>query len=593
MNSLLRPQLPGASPGARGRVSPVRAPRRLGAAALGGGRRCRRGVAVASAAPSWMEEAGVAVLEEGARRNPAVSDSYRPAGLPRPNAVVLEAQARVCTGPGQTRPLGEEQAMRVLDTILRSAMGELKDEPVSSAQLGAFFAGMTIRANSFPEATQWSEGERRAMNIFWPRLVEVLSPEVKFIADPEGTIMGANGLTGPRYVGQGTGEMRLVGALREVLAGGHLGYEEVQCVLKDILPVGLSTNLTAVSEALLAAFLIGQRMNRETDRELKAYCLAFDDELGPPPVADVKSLTHYGEPYDGNTRFFRSTLFVAAVRACYGESCLLHGAEWMPPKGGITEGQMLKFMGANTHLSPMQAKTLLEDENAGFAYLNLQEACPPLHFLTQYSCRHSIIGLREHIKKRPPLATSEKVQQFVRARGRESMVAGFYHEGYEDPLLMLMRRRTVHAGLVVKGEEGALSMTTKERSAHASKGLPVNHCSGFRTPSNTNFAESDGIPRESFKVVVNAQELGFESTETPRTDRSVLKNLELGLAALGGEKGAAYDRILLNAAMVDHLLGCNGAEDINTALERAREAIDSGKALSRLMSYIKITHKVS
>jgi hypothetical protein len=30
------------------------------------------------------------------------------------------------------------------------------------------------------------------------------------------------------------------------------------------------------------------------------------------------------------------------------------------------------------------------------------------------------------------------------------MVAGFYHVGYEDPLLMLMRRRTVHAGLVVK-----------------------------------------------------------------------------------------------------------------------------------------------
>jgi hypothetical protein len=49
-------------------------------------------------------------------------------------------------------------------------------------------------------------------------------------------------------------------------------------------------------------------------------------------VADVRSLTHYGEPYDGNTRFFRSTLFVAAVRASYGEACLLHGVEWMPPK---------------------------------------------------------------------------------------------------------------------------------------------------------------------------------------------------------------------------------------------------------------------
>ncbi|AQK68141.1 uncharacterized protein [Zea mays] len=588
MNSLLRPPLPGPTPSlsARRMVSPPPAPVRVSSAALAGsGRRCRLGLAVAaSAAPSWMEEAGVAVLEEGGRRNPSVSDSYRPAGLPRPNATVLEAQARVCTGPAQTRPLGEEQAMRVLDTILRSAMGELKEEPVSSAQLGAFFAGMTIRSNSFPEATQWSEGERRAMSIFWPRLVQILPPEVKFIADPEGTIMGANGLTGPRYVGQGTGEMRLVGALREVLAGGHLGYEEVQCVLKDILPIGPSSDLTVTSEALLAAFLIGQRMNRETDRELKAYCLAFDDELGPPLVADVKSLTHYGEPYDGNTRFFRSTLFVAAVRACYSESCLLHGVQWMPPKGGITEGQMLKFMGANIHLSPTQAKILLEDETAGFAYLNLQEACPPLY---------SIIGLREHIKKRPPLATSEKVQQFVRARGRESMVAGFYHEGYEDPLLMLMRRRTVHAGLVVKGEEGALSLTTKERSAHASKGLPVNHCSGFRTPSGINFSETDGIPRESFRVIVNAQELGFESTETPRTDRSILRNLELGLAALGGEKGAAYDRIVLNAAMADHLLGCSGAEDIDAALDRAREAIGSGEALRRLMSYIKISHKVS
>ncbi|KAF0895949.1 hypothetical protein E2562_018022 [Oryza meyeriana var. granulata] len=580
MNSILLRPLPSAGLSRRG--SPE--PRRVGSAVSFGERRCWRGVAVA-AASSWMEEAGVAVLEEGVRRNPAVSDSYRPLGLPRPNATVLEAQARVCTGPEQTRPLGEEQAMRVLDTILRSAMGELKDELVSSAQLGAFFAGMTIRANSFPEATQWSEGERRAMSLFWPRLVNVLPLEVKFIADPEGTIMGANGLTGPRYVGQSTAEMRLVSALREVLAGGHLGYEEVQGVLKDVLPVELAiANSTMVSEALLAAFLIGQRMNRETDRELKGYCLAFDDELGPTPVADVKSLTHYGEPYDGNTRFFRSTLFVAAVRACYGEACLLHGVEWMPPKGGITEGQMLKFMGANTHLSPLQAKTLLEDENAGFAYLNLQEACPPLY---------SIIGLREHIKKRPPLATSEKVQQFVRAKGRESMVAGFYHVGYEDPLLMLMRRRTVHAGLVVKGEEGALSMTTKEKSAHASKGLPVNHCSGFRTPNNITFTETDGISREGFRVIVNAQELGFESTETPRTDRSVLKNLELGLAALSGEKGPAYDRIVLNAAMVDHLLGCTGAEDIKSALDRAREAIDSGNALSRLMNYIKISHKVS
>lgn len=140
---------------------------------------------------------------------------------------------------------------------------------------------MTIRANAFPEATQWSEGERHAMNTFWPLLVRALPPDVIFIADPEGSIMGLGGSIGPNYCGNDPSEMRLVGALREVLAGGHLGYEEVQGVLRDVLPLKVEDNKASeVSKSLLSAFLIGQRMNRETDRELKAYCLAFDDELG-------------------------------------------------------------------------------------------------------------------------------------------------------------------------------------------------------------------------------------------------------------------------------------------------------------------------
>lgn len=59
-------------------------------------------------------------LSESDIQSPAISTSYRSLNLPKPNQTVLEAQARVCTGPTQTRPLGEEQAFKVLDTILRS-----------------------------------------------------------------------------------------------------------------------------------------------------------------------------------------------------------------------------------------------------------------------------------------------------------------------------------------------------------------------------------------------------------------------------------------------------------------------------------------
>ncbi|MED6180698.1 hypothetical protein PIB30_012574 [Stylosanthes scabra] len=552
---------------------------------------CRRrwiGRRLSSPARAVLDSAPVEQFEipEFDFRNPALSSSYRDPAMPKPNQTVLEAQARVCTGPTQTRPLNEEQAFKVFDTILRSARGELKDEEeVSKAQLGAFFAGMTIRANAFPEATQWSEGETRAMKTFWPLLVRALPSDVIFVADPEGSMMGLGSSIGPQYVGNGTSEMRLVGALREVLAGGHLGFEEVQGVLREVLPFqeGDGKSSQGISEALLSAFLIGQRMNRETDRELKAYCLAFDDELGPAPIADVKSLTHYGEPYDGNTRFFRSTLFVAAVRSCYGESCLLHGVDWMSPKGGVTEEQMLKYMGANINLSPSKAKKLLEDDEVGFAYVSQREARPSVY---------SLIRIREHIKKRPPLATTEKVQQYVKASGKEAIVAGFYHEGYEESLLMLMKRRGIHSGLVVKGEEGALSMTTRLRSANATKGLPVNYCSGYRSIHIPSTSEPGGVTRQGFRLEVNAKDYGFQPTDTPRTDRSVSKNIVLGLEALRGEKGPAYDRIVLNAGMVDHLLGVDGAEDVSVALDRAREAIDSGNALKRLLNYIKISHKV-
>ena len=61
-----------------------------------------------------------------------------------PNMDVLEAQARVCTGPHQTRPLGVKdtdpvQPETVLEIILKSAKKELSiDQMVSDAQMGAF-----------------------------------------------------------------------------------------------------------------------------------------------------------------------------------------------------------------------------------------------------------------------------------------------------------------------------------------------------------------------------------------------------------------------------------------------------------------------
>ena len=88
------------------------------------------------------------------------SHAYTPA-YPGPNTDLLEAQARVCTGPHQTRPLGinpsdSPQPEPLLEAILKSIAGGLPEtETASAAQMGAFFAAMTLRAY-FPKTTQWS-----------------------------------------------------------------------------------------------------------------------------------------------------------------------------------------------------------------------------------------------------------------------------------------------------------------------------------------------------------------------------------------------------------------------------------------------------
>ncbi|CAA7014310.1 unnamed protein product, partial [Microthlaspi erraticum] len=66
---------------------------------------------------AMMEQLG---LKESDIKNPALSSTYRRSEIPKANATVLDAQAKVCTGPTQTKPLSEEQAFKVFDTILRS-----------------------------------------------------------------------------------------------------------------------------------------------------------------------------------------------------------------------------------------------------------------------------------------------------------------------------------------------------------------------------------------------------------------------------------------------------------------------------------------
>ena len=484
--------------------------------------------------------------------------SYTPA-YPGPNDDVLEAQARVCTGPHQTRPLGVNpsdfpQPAPILEIVLKSITGELPaSDAASAAQMGAFFAAMTLRAY-FPKATQWSPAEAAAFHKYHSALTEQLPPEIQYLMNPE-----------QGYVPTNATEAIVVKALEKILRAKHLSYAETREMCEAVLS-------DEVNPAFKGAALIGQRMNRETYQEVRGYLDAF---FGPEEVQpiDVAALTHFGQPYDGATRYFRPMLFVAAVRAALGEASLLHSVDAMPPKNGVTEETLLKALGANTQLSLTQTASLITDASVGFGYISQREYCRAAYDLRE---------LRVHIKKRPPWAATEKAQQFFSARESNYMVLGYYHIGYEKPLLQLAWERGFDAAVAVKGEEGTSHYALRLGKPSTSDRMAVNYSQGFQRVDDA---------REDFALDIDPTVYGFEYVRSPRPEVvSAEAFAELGVAALSGEQGHIYDRILLNTAMVDYLLGiCPEPEE---AIKRTRSVIDNGRALEHLRAYVRESHRV-
>lgn len=468
----------------------------------------------------------------------------------KPNPIVLEAQARVCTGPHQSRPLGKKPgdptSEPVLDAIIQTLQGA-SSEPVAPAQMGAFFIAMHLR-KSFPEATNWSEAETNAFAQYNTQLQEYLTPDLKFILGLE-----------PDCPVQAKAEEIVISALKTIKANKNLSYTETRQTCEALLS-------DQVRESLKGAVLIGQRMNRENDDEIRGY---LDATFPPERLTPVRvgNLTHFGQPYNGSTRYFKPTLFVAAIRAALGRPTVLHGVDTLPPKWGITEEQILHVLGCRTNLSIQEATQALENPTIGFAYISQREYAPQA-----YAIRH----IRAHIGKRPPWAATEKAQQIFISQGTNHIVIGYYHAGYERPLLDLVWQRNFQSAVAIKGEEGTSHFSLRLGKPSDETRKAINFAQGFHRQNDK---------RTDFACDVNPAEFGLEYDPNPRPKAVDAHTFaKLGIDALSGEKGHVYDRLVLNTALTDHLLGFS--TDPHESIAETRDAIQSGRALAHLKAYL-------
>ena len=342
----------------------------------------------------------------------------------------------------------------------------------------------------------------------------------------------------------------------------NLSQEEARSVMHALLD-GSADDVQA------AVFLIGLRMKRETDDEVRGVMDALQDRT-EVVNAGVDEVVAISEPYNGFNRTLQGSLFVMPVLAACGLPVYSHGVESGGPKFGVNHHTIIRALGGNPLISTSGVAENLADPTIGWGYLDQRTMCPALHDLNE---------LRTRIVKRPVLSTTEVMMLPIKGIKKSHLVTGYVHKPYRDTYCLLAKHVGFDSLLLVKGTEGGI-IPSFRAAAHI-----------VRYDRNVSYEELDielaSIDLErDYRAADIPQDLPLARNEgNPigrKWDINALSALcaEKGREALSGKQSPIMDAAIAGAAMT--LWHTGRAPTLTDAAAKARKVISSGEALRRL-----------
>ncbi len=337
-----------------------------------------------------------------------------------------------------------------------------------------------------------------------------------------------------------------------------LSYQEAYDAMRHILTGKADPVQTAV-------YFIALRMKRETDEENRGTLQALIDNAHISTAA-VDEVLDISDPYDGYTRGVPASSFIPAVLATMGVASVLHGLEQVGPKFGATHHKVLRAAGLNVDLSPNEATAQLE--RVGWTYIDQRQFAPQLH---------ALIPLRQRIIKRQILTTVETLLGPIRGKHKTHCMGGYVHKAYPAIYASLARQAGFTSAMFVRGMEGGIIPSLQQAGK-----LFYYYQQGEE--QQRDLAPGDiGITADVRAVPLPvdlpaAPVLGDEIATMVDSDALATHAAQLGMAALGGEKGLMYDSICYATAIALQHLG--QYDSLAAAASAVRAVLDSGKALN-------------
>ena len=332
-------------------------------------------------------------------------------------------------------------------------------------------------------------------------------------------------------------------AIEKVVDGENLTEVEMPGTMNQIMG-GDAT------PAQIGSFITALRVKGETIDEITGAVRVMRQKATKIKTKHGLVVDTWGTGGDGSQTFNVSTT-VAFVVAGAGVPVAKHGNRAISSRSGSAD--VLKALGVNIEISPEMVGGCIDEIGIGFLF------APVLHG----AMKHAIgprreVGIRTVFNILGPLTNPA---------GAKAQVIGVYDSNLTEPIANVLKNLGCQSAFVVHGDDGLdeITTTTTTQVSQLAYGNVINY---IIDPTEFGIANAD--PSELIGG-------------TPET------NADITYSVLNVATGPKRDITLINSAAA--IVAGGKSSNIQSGLEIASAAIDSGKALEKLNALVEVTNR--
>jgi anthranilate phosphoribosyltransferase len=329
-------------------------------------------------------------------------------------------------------------------------------------------------------------------------------------------------------------------ALQRVIDGERFSSAEMRALLRGMVE-------EEGSELQVGALLVALRARGETTDEIVGAAEAMLELAVPLPEAPPGAVDTCGTGGDRSGTFNISTGSALVVAAC-GVPVAKHGNRAASSRCGSAD--VLEALGVRIDLPPERAAQSVREVGIGFLFAR---SCHPA--MARVAPIRAALGVPTIFNRLGPLSNPMRVRR---------QIVGVADPSDAEPMLDALVRLGAERAWIVHGEDGLDE---------------ISPCAA------THVWSYDRTRRE--RLLIEPGRLVSKGQLEDLAGGDVERNAEVLRAVLGGERGPCRDAVVVNTAAA--LVVAGAAPNLGSGVERAIEALDSGRVQALLDRWIAFT----